>query len=27
LDLPLFELFTGEVGEAIRATRFITNPA
>jgi hypothetical protein len=27
LDLPLFELFTGEVGEAIRATKFITNPA
>jgi hypothetical protein len=26
LDLPLFELFTGEVGEAIRATKFITNP-
>jgi hypothetical protein len=25
-DLPLFELFTGEVGEAIRATKFITNP-
>jgi hypothetical protein len=27
LDLPLFELITGEVGEAIRATTFITNPA
>ena len=26
LDLPLFEIFTGEVGEAIRATKFITNP-
>jgi hypothetical protein len=26
LDLPLFELFTGEVGEAIRATKFITSP-
>jgi hypothetical protein len=26
LELPLFELFTGEVGEAIRATKFITNP-
>jgi hypothetical protein len=26
LDLPLFELITGEVGEAIRATKFITNP-
>ena len=26
LDLPLFELFTGEVGEAIRASKFITNP-
>jgi hypothetical protein len=25
-DLPLFELFTGKVGEAIRATKFITNP-
>jgi hypothetical protein len=24
--LPLFELITGEVGEAIRATKFITNP-
>src|SRR5512139_1354986 len=27
LDLPLFELITGEVGEAIRTTKFITNPA
>jgi hypothetical protein len=26
LDLPLFELFTGEVGEAIRSTKLITNP-
>ncbi|MCU0595298.1 MAG: hypothetical protein MUC98_07545 [Desulfobacterota bacterium] len=26
LDIPLFELFTGKVGEAIRATKFITNP-
>jgi hypothetical protein len=26
LDLPLFELITGEVGEAMRATKFITNP-
>jgi hypothetical protein len=26
LDLPIFELFTGEVGEAIRSTKFITNP-
>jgi hypothetical protein len=26
-DLPLFELFTGEVGEAIRAAKWITNPA
>jgi hypothetical protein len=25
-ELPLFELITGEVGEAIRATKFITNP-
>jgi hypothetical protein len=25
-NLPLFELFTGEVGEAIRASKFITNP-
>jgi hypothetical protein len=25
-ELPLFELFTGEVGEAIRATKFITSP-
>jgi hypothetical protein len=25
-NLPLFELFTGKVGEAIRATKFITNP-
>jgi len=25
-SLPLFELFTGEVGEAIRATKLITNP-
>lgn len=25
-DVPLFELITGEVGEAIRATKFITNP-
>jgi len=24
-ELPLFELITGEVGEAIRATKFITN--
>ena len=26
MDLPLFELFSGEVGGAIRATKFITNP-
>ncbi|MGE5840495.1 MAG: hypothetical protein ACM34H_11205 [Deltaproteobacteria bacterium] len=26
LDRPLFELVTGEVGEAIRAAKFITNP-
>jgi hypothetical protein len=26
MTLPLFELVTGEVGEAIRATKFITNP-
>jgi hypothetical protein len=26
MNLPLFELLTGEVGEAIRATKFITNP-
>ncbi|MBP1741347.1 MAG: hypothetical protein H6Q48_3640 [Deltaproteobacteria bacterium] len=26
LNLPLFELITGEVGEAIRTTKFITNP-
>jgi hypothetical protein len=25
-EIPLFELLTGEVGEAIRATKFITNP-
>jgi hypothetical protein len=25
-NLPLFELITGEVGEAIRATKLITNP-
>jgi len=25
-ELPLFELITGQVGEAIRATKFITNP-
>jgi hypothetical protein len=25
-NLPLFELVTGEVGEAIRATKLITNP-
>jgi len=25
-SLPLFELFTGKVGEAIRATKLITNP-
>lgn len=25
-ELPLFELVTGEVGESIRATKFITNP-
>ena len=25
-ELPLFELITGEVGEAMRATKFITNP-
>lgn len=25
-ELPLFELITGEVGEAIRATKFITSP-
>jgi len=25
-ELPLFELITGEVGEAIRAAKFITNP-
>ena len=25
-ELPLFELITGEVGQAIRATKFITNP-
>ncbi len=25
-DLPLFELVTGEVGDAIRATKLITNP-
>ena len=25
-ESPLFELITGEVGEAIRATKFITNP-
>jgi len=25
-ELPLFELVTGEVGEALRATKFITNP-
>ena len=25
-NLPLFQLITGEVGEAIRATKFITNP-
>jgi hypothetical protein len=25
-DLPLFELVTGEVGEAVRATKLITNP-
>ena len=26
-DAPLYELITGEVGERIRATRFMTNPA
>jgi hypothetical protein len=26
MNLPLFELLTGEVGETIRATKFITNP-
>jgi hypothetical protein len=26
LNRPLFELITGEVGERIRATRFMTNP-
>jgi hypothetical protein len=26
MNLPLFELVTGKVGEAIRATKFITNP-
>jgi len=25
-DAPLFELITGEVGERIRATKFMTNP-
>ena len=25
-DLPLFELISGEVGDRIRATKFITNP-
>lgn len=25
-DAPLFELITGEVGEKIRATKFMTNP-
>jgi len=25
-ELPLFELITGKVGEAIRAAKFITNP-
>lgn len=26
MKLPVFELFTGQVGEAIRASKFITNP-
>ncbi|UCB50536.1 MAG: hypothetical protein JSW56_06620 [Deltaproteobacteria bacterium] len=26
-DAPLYELITGEVGEKIRASRFMTNPA